>query len=54
MKIVDLFCGCGDMSLGFANAGFDVIAGFENWDAVCTCYNANFNNRCIKMDFTEQ
>lgn len=52
MKIVDLFCGCGGMSLGFANAGFDVIAGFENWDAACTCYNANFNNRCIKMDLS--
>jgi DNA (cytosine-5)-methyltransferase 1 len=50
MKIVDLFCGCGGMSLGFSNAGFDVIAGFENWDSAYSCYNANFNNRAIKMD----
>ena len=52
MKIVDLFCGCGGMSLGFAKAGFDIVAGFENWDAAYTCYNANFNNRCIKMDLS--
>ena len=27
---VDLFCGCGGMSLGFINAGFDIIAGHRN------------------------
>lgn len=31
MKIVDLFCGAGGMSLGFSRAGFGVVHGFDNW-----------------------
>jgi len=31
MKVVDLFCGCGGLSLGFEKAGMDVVAGFDNW-----------------------
>ena len=29
-RVVDLFSGCGGMSLGFENAGFDVVAAFDN------------------------
>ena len=29
LKGVDLFCGCGGMSRGFENAGFDIVAGFD-------------------------
>lgn len=52
IKVVDLFCGCGGMSLGFMNAGFKVVAGFENWDSAYECYNLNFNNRGIQMDLS--
>ena len=31
MKVVDLFCGCGGLSLGFEKAGMNVVAGFDNW-----------------------
>jgi DNA (cytosine-5)-methyltransferase 1 len=31
IRVVDLFSGCGGMSLGFQNAGFDIVAAFENW-----------------------
>ena len=29
MKVVDLFCGCGGLSLGFMKAGFEIAAGFD-------------------------
>ena len=32
LRCVDLFCGCGGMSLGFEKAGYDVKAGFELWE----------------------
>ena len=44
LRCVDLFCGCGGMSLGFAKAGFDVKAGFELWEPAINVYKANFNN----------
>ena len=30
-SVVDLFSGCGGMSQGFINAGYNVLAGFELW-----------------------
>ena len=50
ITVVDLFCGCGGMSLGFQNAGYTILAGFENWDSAVACYNANLNNKAIRMD----
>lgn len=38
MKAVDLFAGCGGMSLGFQNAGFNIVAAFEFWDIAAECY----------------
>ena len=31
---IDIFCGCGGLSLGFQNAGFNVIKAFDNWSLV--------------------
>ena len=44
MNIVDLFCGCGGLSLGFETAGFDVVAGYDNWTAAINVYKENFNH----------
>ena len=32
INVVDLFCGCGGMTLGFQEAGFNILAGFEHWN----------------------
>jgi DNA (cytosine-5)-methyltransferase 1 len=31
MKAIDLFAGCGGLSLGFQNAGFNLLSAFDNW-----------------------
>jgi DNA (cytosine-5)-methyltransferase 1 len=41
-RVVDLFSGCGGLSLGFQNAGFDVVAAFDNWEPAVKVYQQNF------------
>ncbi|MBR6296418.1 MAG: DNA cytosine methyltransferase [Treponema sp.] len=50
MKVVDLFCGCGGLSLGFMKAGFEIVAGFDFWDEAIEVYKRNFNHPVIKQD----
>lgn len=44
MKVVDLFCGCGGLSLGVMKAGMNVVASYDNWAVAIAVYNANFNH----------
>ena len=53
MRVVDLFCGCGGLSLGFEKAGFDVVAAFDKWDAALHVYNANFDHPAKSLDLTD-
>lgn len=50
IKAIDLFCGCGGMSLGFQNAGFQLLAAYDNWDAAINIYRSNFDHPIIKAD----
>ncbi len=40
-KIVDLFCGCGGLSLGFEQAGFEVAYAIDVWERAIQTYNYN-------------
>lgn len=50
MRCVDLFSGCGGLSLGFQNAGFDVVAAFDRWDAAVEIYRENFDHPVFEAD----
>lgn len=50
MKTVDLFCGCGGMSLGFQNAGCDILAAYDNWKPAIDIYNRNFEHSIYDFD----
>lgn len=53
MPVVDLFCGCGGLSKGFEQAGFDIAAAFDGWSSAITCYNANFDHEAIQCDLSD-
>lgn len=50
MRLVDLFAGCGGMSLGFQNAGFEVVAAYDNWQPAIDIYRRNFSHPIHKRD----
>lgn len=53
MRVVDLFSGCGGMSLGFEQAGFDVVGAFDNWSAAIKIYQANFKHPIYQKDLSQ-
>lgn len=50
LKIVDLFAGCGGLSFGFQNAGFNLIAAFDNWQPAIKVYENNFKHKILFYD----
>lgn len=52
-KTVDLFCGCGGMSLGFQNAGFTVVAAYDNWRLAVENYRLNFDHPVFERDLKQ-
>ena len=54
MKCVDLFAGCGGLSLGFIKAGVNVVAAVDNWDKSTEVYNKNFDHPCYMHDLRDE
>jgi DNA (cytosine-5)-methyltransferase 1 len=54
MKVIDLFSGCGGMSLGFQNAGFNIVAAYENWKPALDTYKTNFSHPAYELDLASE
>ena len=54
MRVVDLFCGCGGLSLGFQNAGLEVVAAYDNWPAAAWVYGINFDHPIHTCDLSDK
>lgn len=53
MKIIDLFCGIGGLSLGFEQAGFEVITAIDMWKDAVVTYNHNRKDKVAKVETVE-
>jgi DNA (cytosine-5)-methyltransferase 1 len=52
MRVVDLFAGCGGLSKGFQDAGFNIVAAFDNWEPAINVYKKNFSHPIITSDLS--
>lgn len=50
MRVVDLFSGCGGMSLGLTQAGLEVVGAFDNWKSAIAIYKDNFRHPIFDAD----
>jgi len=53
LNVVDLFSGCGGMSLGFQNAGFNIVAAYDNWLPAVEVYKKNFKHPIYHKDLAD-
>lgn len=54
MRVVDLFSGCGGLSLGFENAGFNVVAAYDNWPPAIAVHEANFTHPVFNVNLSDE
>ena len=51
LNCIDLFCGCGGLSKGFMDAGYEVICGIDFDDAALHTFSKNHGNaKALKLD----
>lgn len=41
LNVIDLFCGCGGLSLGFEHAGYNILLGIDMWEDALITYRYN-------------
>ncbi len=47
LKVLDLFSGCGGLSLGLEQAGFDITLGIDSWKDALATFKANHKNALV-------
>jgi DNA (cytosine-5)-methyltransferase 1 len=47
LNVLDLFCGCGGLSLGFEQAGFKIVLGIDSWNEALNTFKENHKNANI-------
>ncbi len=52
MKVLDLFCGCGGLTKGLEDVGFNIVAGIDIWDIAIQSYKSNFDHIGLCKDLT--
>lgn len=53
LTVLDLFCGAGGLSLGFANAGYSVVCAIDSDLAAVMTYRSNVGHHILAQDLTE-
>ena len=48
--VLDLFCGCGGLSLGFKRAGYNVLGGVDHDKSALLTYEANLKAHAMELD----
>ncbi|BDA76092.1 hypothetical protein CAL7716_102580 (plasmid) [Calothrix sp. PCC 7716] len=54
LQILDLFAGCGGMSLGFTNAKFNIIGAVDKWQPAINIYRKNFAHPIYDLDIGDK
>lgn len=52
-NVIDLFSGCGGLSLGLQNAGFNLVAAFDSWKVAVETYQRNFQHPAFCLDLND-
>ena len=53
MRTLDLFAGCGGMSLGFQLENFSIVEAHDNWKPAVDCYTQNFDHPIFMTNLSE-
>jgi DNA (cytosine-5)-methyltransferase 1 len=52
-RTLDLFAGCGGMSLGFQLENYDIVEAHDNWKPAVDCYSKNFGHPIYETDLSD-
>lgn len=50
---MDLFAGCGGLSLGLESAGIEIVHAFDAWSPAVETYRANLSHPCTRVDLSD-